>query len=112
MSAERLREAARVLRERAEAAGEQASTLSHHKTGTSLDALPPVTWYGDGADWRDPECRYIATTHPGVGLALADLLDHEAYRISRTLDAVTGRTWHQAHPSVLAVADAILGGAA
>jgi hypothetical protein len=76
MSAEKLREAAKV--ERAE-------------------------WSGDVGGKFDKAAR--------IHLALADWLDAEAYRISRTIDGGTGRTWHEAHPASLAVADAILGGA-
>lgn len=76
MSAELLRKAATILRERAEAA-----------------TVAPWEAFADGLVWADrlgdpvsgstltEDSDYIATMHPGVGLALADWLDVEAYHI-------------------------------
>lgn len=77
---ERLREAARVLRERAEAAtpGPWEYVVSEFESlgGDVLD----VTTHGCSCDYScnrtDP--AYIATMHPVVGLALANWLDAQA----------------------------------
>jgi hypothetical protein len=99
MSADLLRQAATVLRERADAA-----------TPGPWTALP-----GAGNVWRFPDegspsliargghegpspadAAYIATMHPGVGHALADWLDNEA--------SIMGD-----HLAALVVARAVLG---
>lgn len=81
MSADRLREAARVLRERADRA-----------YGEPWRADPPnaVVWTGNDDEFptvyvngglyanQGRTAAYIATMHPGVGLALADWLDDAA----------------------------------
>lgn len=111
MSAETLREAARVLRERAGAAtrgpwftdeaGTNGVFTEARVSGTSEDvAYAAAGWGRVGTD------HYIATMHPGVGLALADLLEHLATDHENA--DVDGRTWdHGAVP----LARAILGGA-
>lgn len=82
---ERLREAARVLRERSEAAtpgpwesGPCAGCLG---TDHAHDATP-VVMGGRGryivAKVGGPDAAYIATMHPVVGLALANWLDAQA----------------------------------
>ena len=116
MSAEKLREAAKALRERAEAA-----------TGDEWEHFP------DGLVWRtddvpgDPTCAaaqvedaaYIATMHPGVGLALADWLDDVAAGWVWDEDG-EGGVWDDGMPMALSqsldwhaarIADLILGGA-
>jgi hypothetical protein len=84
MSADVLRQAATILRERAEgatpgpwfldAAGATGVYTEARVSETSQDVALPVIHPG-GLDGTD---RYIATMHPGVGLALADWLDAEA----------------------------------
>ena len=79
MSADRLREAARVLRERAEAATSppweaRPGPLEGHWVA-GLGGMPcrPIPGLIE-----DEDAAYIATMHPGVGLALADWLDGAA----------------------------------
>lgn len=73
-AAEEIRRAAETLRERAEA--------------VAFGTEDP--WYGDpdtvslGAPAVD--AAYIATLHPGVGLAVADWLDHQAYEFDRYMN--------------------------
>lgn len=103
MSAERLREAARVLREGA-AILDDKGPWSWHVTGDRKWAV--VT--RDDGEWMaqvddDDRAVYIATMHPGVGLALADLLDMEAWRNEQDFDFVD--LTHS-----YAIADLILGG--
>jgi hypothetical protein len=81
MSAELLRQAATILRKRAEgatpgpwfldAAGATGVYTEARVSETSQDVALPVIHPG-GLDGTD---RYIATMHPGVGLALAGVLD-------------------------------------
>lgn len=97
MTAARLREAAKVLRERAGSAtpgpwvavagalGDPADGPDHmrvlqapHKDAVTALARLDYDRYG-GAD-----AVYIALVHPLVGLALADWLDDEACRIEMT----------------------------
>lgn len=114
---ERLRAAARVLRERAE----DAATAHGIDWFASDDALYRVqTETADGRRGETHSCSacggiastaeetaaYIATMHPPVALALADWLDAEAQ--DRSHDPGE----HDGSPSgyALAVADAVLGG--
>jgi hypothetical protein len=79
MSAELLRQAATILRERAEAATPSERWVRNHFVPDSGSLHIERSKYifsavgGNAAD-RD----YIATMHPGVGLSLADWLDAEA----------------------------------
>lgn len=94
MSGARLREAARVLRERAEAA--------------SVDVLIPGDWY-DARTKAD--AAYIATVSPPFALAVADLLANEANLI-RSVEKLPDlhSPLNSARVSLLlAVADAVLG---
>lgn len=122
MSADRLRAAAKTLRERAGAATPPADPQPGGWMGSSVDG---TTWLFGGpaehgyrtttimhTDESCDECYgpdgddmdYIATMHPGVALALADWLDAEAATATpRGLDPHVG-------PAAVAVADAILGG--
>jgi hypothetical protein len=125
MSADELRQAAATLRERAEAtthpghgwrladlaganevwadrgpAGFDAFMVA--TTATRLNPNPGTRGHSDAA--------YIATVHPGVGLALADWLD-------ATADEIERREWPRSRTSgtqdrALAVARLIIGGAA
>lgn len=107
MSADRLREAAKVLRERAEAA--TAPDEMHPYGNRALPALPASAHPDEvrgllGGTWGD----YYATVHPGVGLALADWLDAEAdvpYYTPKAYGTADGVT-SAAHR----LADLILGG--
>ena len=75
MNADRLREAARVLRERAEVAS--PGHWSWERTEKTVTVYEPDE---DAAIFEDemtlPEdAAFIATMHPGVALALADWID-------------------------------------
>lgn len=85
MTAARLREAAKVLRERAKAAtpgpwwnGVSLGNVVFSSTGLD-DDIAVTEGFGKRAD-----AAYIALVHPLVGLALADWLDDEACRIEMT----------------------------
>lgn len=108
MSADRLREAARVLRERAEAATPgpwyAAKEFGHVIfSGTGSDDDVAVTEDFDVA----ADATYIATMNPTVGLTVADLLDRWAAHYEPI--------WQGPHvpwelAEALKVADAILAG--
>lgn len=93
MSADELRQAAATLRERAEKAADGPWTFQTYGNGH-----PPLVIGSDrGGDIAVAEtldkphlsdARYIATVHPGVGLALADWLDAEA-GIYERLEAIS-----------------------
>ena len=82
MTRARLREAARVLRERAVAAAHGApgpwrTWITSDRKWTIVDSNS----HGTLAPARcvdDDVADYIATVHPGVGVALADWLDNAA----------------------------------
>ncbi len=105
----RLREAAKVLRERAEAAppgpwGTQAGTSGLPADGpTTYTLTAPTGDIATGEYDRHDGCAldYAATMHPGVGLALADLLDGLA----------DDEPWDFRHDEALAIANLVLGGA-
>lgn len=101
--AERLRAAAEVLRERANAASQGPwyrdatlvdSDTSRVLTHNVVENLWDVAWVGAGAT-EPPEreaqaadnADYIALMHPGVALAVADWLEGEANAQSYTPDA-------------------------
>lgn len=101
MSADRLREAAKVLRERATSAAESADwsdeTLAEFMATRRIAVV------------AKSEQRYLATfANPGVGLALADWLDNEGH-ILYDLARVSGETARQCAPAAHAIADLILG---
>lgn len=119
-AAGRLREAAALLRKRAEAATPgpwQRSThygykivgpLPRHATVGHVDPLSsasrPDRLSAVIESTNGSNGDYIALMHPGVTLALADWLDAEAATATpRGLDPHSG-------PAAVAVADAILGG--
>ena len=96
MTAQTLRDAAKVLRERAEKAtpgpwyweaksteewpsGDQSLLTRHRKDGGDFDPAVLYGWGYDasGIDAEQADRDYIATMHPGVGIALADWLDSE-----------------------------------
>lgn len=112
MSAERLREAARVLRERAEV----ADVHPKNQLPWMVDPDSPRTVLApkdvDGYDGlliarqvEPPNASYVVTMHPGVGLALADWLDDYASWVEVFRD--TART--RENTPALRVADQILG---
>lgn len=116
MSAERLREAARVLRERAEAAtpGPWALFDDDSYGPPNLDE-PMLCSHApivrnivvENGEITRPNADYIATMHPGVGLALADWLDKYADLLDRARDINRPAYADQARAD--AVADQILG---
>ena len=104
---ETLREAAKVLRERAGAAtpGPWEAAQDHltHSVGADVRSVPSGGYAAadccgyQGASTNE-DAAYIATMHPGVALALADWLDETA-------------RWVPIMEEPLAVAEAVLGGA-
>lgn len=88
MSAQRLRDAAKVLRERAGATEPGPWEARRGGLIARASSSPRFVWpshaTADGQYWEGQRERnhatatYIATMHPGVGLALADWLDSEA----------------------------------
>lgn len=108
-AAEELREAARLLRERAEKA-----TPGPWASLDGGDRL--VAWKPDGDGDFDyvidepignaDNADYIALMHPGVGLALADFLDVAL----RTVDVVQGLdgSWPPFTAAALTIARAVL----
>jgi hypothetical protein len=90
-----LREAARLLRDRAQAATPGPWEHTEHGQGGSFMGCGQVITWGDGVEGGNiaapsgdlyprggyspsEDMAYIATVHPGVGLALARLLDEHA----------------------------------
>lgn len=73
MSAEVLREAAALMRARAEAATPSPWQIRHGQYVTT-NSIPPALI---GCDER-PDAEHIASWHPAVALAVADWLDAEA----------------------------------
>ena len=103
MTAARLRKAAKVLRERAEAA--YTPEAMHPWGDKTLAPLPREEWPSEvrgylGGEWGE----YCATMHPGVGLLIADWLNNNALRWEFS-DVYTGE-----NASGEALADLILGG--
>ena len=118
MSAERLREAAALMRERAEA----TSNKGQHPwlmTETNLDADEFDVWtFIENHHWTvavadfDKDAEHIASWHPAVALAVADWLDATADRIDAGRDPkLGGRRNHgwRGSREALAVANAYLG---
>lgn len=112
MSSETLREAAALMRARAEAAGVlSGAAWSVHRTGyTVID--------GSGLDVgtvaTEPEAEHIASWDPTVALAVADLLEQEAHAMAadarhQEMDATY--PWYNGAraDALLAVATAYLG---
>lgn len=137
VSAERLREAARVLRERADSAAcengqtwrvdgmYQVTQAESTPPGASIfgcmvcEAEFPDSQHHGYAYTSEETATFIATFHPGVALAVADWLDDEAERRER-IRAALARDYGSdraddfmptIRTQILAVADAILGGA-
>jgi hypothetical protein len=140
MSAERLREAAKVLRERAEAAtpgrwgvgnGDTVATeveqvsRSGFRFEHTIARLDDLDYDDDYAEPRSNDARpeddalWIATMQPSVGLALADWLDAVAQRAEEVASTLAPNSQARepivnsllAFREAVAVADAILGGA-
>ena len=80
MSADLLRRAATVLRERAEAVDGAESWVRYYAHIDDADGrvMAPAAGIDDQ--------RFIATMHPGVGLALADWLDLVARLLTEGFD--------------------------
>lgn len=79
MSAAELRQASETLRERAEDANPgpwiAGGNAVRIRNGMALALTHDTRWDDSDADQKRKDARYIATMHPGVGLALADWLD-------------------------------------
>lgn len=78
MTAATLRKAARLMRERAENANEGPwySEVNLHDPHATLMAAPPGGEpYSLTSDLVRPDARHIASWHPDVAIAVADLLD-------------------------------------
>ena len=93
MSAELLREAAKVLRERVTAV---QSGAAEPEMWFGVEELELALTHGDQAEMGDPhaDAAYIATMHPGVGLALADWLEATESTMRHVMDdlaAIEGR---------------------
>lgn len=101
MSAVELRQAAATLRERANKAADGPWRAYDNEV---LDSCQDAHRVADTVDAVDG--RYIATTHPGVGLALADWLDESALGMMHT---TYGRDLTPAEHKALAVARLING---
>ena len=95
MSAETLRLAASLMRERAENAARELGE----------PATDPLTWRGIGTGYREPIKEHIASWHPAVALAVADGLEETA----KTFGTPGHRWWHPSESAALAVARAYLG---
>ena len=112
MSADHLREAAKVLRESAEAATQGAELDRYPHGGGRLAIFAKDETRTLVADfYQEGDREFYAMMHPGVGLALADLLDAQAEHIAMYYCAT------QCEPdgcdetkAALTVADLILGG--
>ncbi|AKU15779.1 hypothetical protein [Luteipulveratus mongoliensis] len=102
MNAERLREAAKVLRERAAAAtaGPWYSDPTLYNVVFSGRGSGDDVAVSEDFDKR-ADAEYIATMHPGVGIGMAKLLDERAESWRLDVDYDT---------DALALADLILGG--
>ena len=118
MSAQRLRDAAKVLRENAATA--TVGVWSVVDEGT--DDWPHLAVYGGpnlqdevtGGGLTESDAQYIAIMHPGVGLALADWLDLVAAWTDEGLGLVPpdiniGDAWADIDGQALVLADLILG---
>ena len=119
VSADTLRRAAALLRERASVTVEGPWVAERFYWKFESPAMPDGWWWhiSDGAgdvalsserDDAEPDTaknrvEYIATMHPGVGLALADWLDDELSNLEGL-----GVTWGANHPAVV-LARLILG---
>ena len=91
MSAETLREAAALMRERAEAATqaprwevEDGGRIVASDAGPML--LKPEKRESLGIVRSTADAEHIAGMHPGVALAFADLLDHAAARAESKIE--------------------------
>lgn len=137
MNAERLREAAKVLRERAEGAGcefghqwrvdgmYQVVTVESDPPGAPVFGCMACEADQDSAQYAgypytcEETAFYIATMSPMVGLALADWLDAITKRAEEVASTLAPNSQARepivnsllAFREAVAVADAILGGA-
>jgi hypothetical protein len=104
MSAEILREAAKVLRELATDANDFDAENEEPWFKVPDDASIRTKWVTFAAAY-DREAAYIAAMPPGVGIALADWLDLHARNLDGGFMIESGKS------PAFAVARAILGGA-
>ena len=107
MSAQKLRDAAKVLRESASEAraGRWVSKGAGVKAVWSFGTHDVAHCDGSLPEGNKINARYIAMVNPLVGLALADWLDDEA-------EIVAAYPANQPNPDAERIADLILGGAA
>lgn len=112
MSAGLLREAAAVLRERAEAATPGPWGIGIDDDPRTVSSVDPYNWIADtsGNPNEYMDAAYIATMHPDVGLALADWLDDEAPAVAISIRDTPGITPDEVNqiPAIV-LARAILG---
>lgn len=115
MSASRLREAAALMRERAEAAragrwsiATSSLTPDGHLVVAEWEHAPKrvATCSGSLPEGNLLNAEHIASWHPAVALAVADWLDHEAQIADE--DAADGYSMGPRYPGLL-VANAYLG---
>ena len=103
MSADLLQRAAEMLRERAERA-------TPGPWGVSWSAVRDTEQYAVAAPKRPWDAAHIATLHPGIGLALADVLDLASLAAGfAELDAAHDGREHTIPEQYLTLARAILG---
>lgn len=113
MSADRLREAAKVLRERAQGTSWVPECGGWWRPEDQPRRRLPAQVAE--ADVNVAECHYppnadyIATMHPGVGLALADWLDTAANNAERN-GWMAGYAEAMRETSAVRIVDLILGG--
>lgn len=109
MSAETLRRAASLMRERAEKATPGPWRVSGHDVVNDYEQVAET--------WLKVDAEHIAGMHRGVALAVADWLDREAdgqdlidsvERVSVEIDGEV-EVAHSTYPEALAVARAFLG---
>ena len=126
MTARLLRDAAKVLRERAENATPIPWINFGHGIGVEVKGCTcagPIPGYPQHESWcgtdgpivdgTEPDISYVSTVHPGVGIALADWLD-EAGADAESNDEFDGLDPYAVitgYGYAIAVARAILGGA-
>ena len=113
MSADLLRRAATVLRERAQRSADQTLYTAWASDGEQVTCgagnwmIVATTRDAPDPDDTHPNAVYIATMDPLVGLALADWLDRAAW--AEDMSGYKPQVPHKDH--ALTVARAVLGGA-
>jgi hypothetical protein len=113
---EDLREAAKLMRERAEAATKGPWVVESRDLWSLVrSAAPDIKWeyerdvmtvHTPDDEW--PDCTYVASMHPLVGQALAAWLDELAKR-AEEMDSETCGVWPDGTNHTLTIAHAYLG---